>query len=33
MKLTVRIISGPSPFYAMTYSDSSIFRLSFDENY
>lgn len=31
MKLAVRVMSGPSPFYAMTYSGSSIFRLLFNE--
>lgn len=31
MKLAVRIMPGPSPFYAMTYSGSSIFRLLFNE--
>lgn len=33
MKLAVRIMSGPSPSCAMTYSGSSIFRLPFNENY
>ena len=33
MKLAVRIMSGPSPFYAMTYSGSSIFRLPFYDIY
>lgn len=33
MKLVVRIMLGPSPFYAMTYSGTSIFRLPFNEKY
>lgn len=34
MKLAVRIISVPRPFYSMMYSGSPVFRLTvFDENY
>lgn len=33
MKLAVRIISVPRPFYSMMYSGSPVLWLPFDENY